>query len=156
MTDQPLEWLMEQPAASLILAAYAEREAQLPKRPSKLALAATNAAATAESPIVPAGEAESAAESDEPANEADNADAWIPRVSAIEGVESGALSQLHGGLIARGLLKYELFGRTIGMRYRLTPEGRRAAEIAPSTLPVAAAEEGPVENEAGDKEAVAA
>jgi len=148
MTDQPLEWLKEQPAAGLILAAYAEREAQLPKRPSKPAPAATAAAAaTVESPAIPTGEAEPAAESDELANESDNAEAWIPRLSSVEGIESAALSQLHGGLIALGLLKYELFGRTIGMRYRLTPEGRRAAEraLAPAE---AVAEEAAVEVQA--------
>lgn len=127
MTDQPTDWLQEQPTATLILAAYADREALLPKRTIRRA-------ETAEVPVVPAGESEPAAEAETPANEEENADAWIPRVSAVEGVEPSALSQLHGGLIARGFLKYELFGRTIGMRYRLTPEGRRAAEMASAVV----------------------
>jgi hypothetical protein len=121
MTDQPLDWLTEQPAATLILAAYADLEAQLPKRSPRRADAA-------EIPVVPTGENEPPAESEAAANDEENAEAWIPRISTVEGVESTVLSQLHGGLIARGYLKYELFGRQIGMRYRLTPEGRRAAE----------------------------
>ena len=129
MTDQPLDWLKEQPTATLILAAYADREAQLPRRPTRRAEAV-------EVPVVPAGEAEPAAEPTADANEEENADAWIPRVTSIEGVETSVLSQLHGGLIARGLLKFELFGRQLGMRYRLTPEGRRAAESSTSIEPL--------------------
>jgi hypothetical protein len=126
MTDQPLDWLTEQPAATLILVAYAAREAQLPKRP-------TRRAPTADVPVVPSGETESASEVEVAGNEEENADAWVPRVTSIEGIEASVLSQLHGGLIARGYLKYELFGRQLGMRYRLTPEGRRAAE-APAAI----------------------
>lgn len=128
MTDQPLDWLKEQPTATLILAAYAAREAQLPKRPARRS-------ETAEVPVVPAGETEPAGEP-VTANEEENADAWVPRVTTIDGVEPAILSQLHGGLIARGYLKYELFGRQIGMRYRLTPEGRRAAESPTTAEPV--------------------
>ncbi|HVJ68131.1 MAG TPA: hypothetical protein VM510_09120 [Caulifigura sp.] len=124
MTDQHTDWLQEQPAAAAILAAYAEREALLPKRPARSA--ATSVAAT--EAVVTAGEAEPAAGQDNSADEAENADAWVPRIAAVEGLEAAQLSQLHGGLIARGYLKYELFGRQIGMRYRLTPEGRRAAD----------------------------
>jgi hypothetical protein len=130
MTDQPLDWLTEQPAATLILAAYAAREAQLPKRP-------TRRAETAEIPVVPTGETEQASEP-VAANEEENADAWVARVASVDGVEPAVLSQLHGGLIARGYLKYELFGRQLGMRYRLTPEGRRAAESPTAVEPAVA------------------
>lgn len=132
MTDQHQDWLKEQPAAVLILAGYAEREALLPKR-------APRQAATAAVPVAPVGETETPAEGDEPASEAENADSWVPRVTSLDGVDSVLLSLLHGGLIARGLLKYELFGRQLGVRYRLTPDGRRAAEpatTAPAETPV--------------------
>jgi hypothetical protein len=125
MTDQPLEWLKEQPAATLILAAYLDREARLPKRPARRI-------ESAEVPAVAAGETEPASDAAALVNEEENAEAWVPRVTSIEGIEPSTLSQLHGGLIARGLLKYELFGRHLGMRYRLTPEGRRAAEAVPA------------------------
>jgi hypothetical protein len=128
MTDQTLDWLQEQPTATLILAAYAAREALLPKRTPRQA-------PPADAPVVPIGEADSFAAPEAAASDEENADAWIPRVTTVEGIEPGTLSQLHGGLIARGYLKYELFGRTIGMRYRLTPEGRRAAETSVAQPP---------------------
>ncbi len=126
MTDQHQDWLKEQPAAVLILAGYAEREALLPKRVARQA-------ATAAVPVVSVGENETPADGDETVSEAENADSWVPRVTLLEGVDSVLLSQLHGGLIARGLLKYELFGRQFGVRYRLTPDGRRAAEPGATT-----------------------
>ena len=140
MTDQNSEWLTEQPAATLLLAAYVEREAQLPKRPARTAAAtATAAGAVVEAspvePTPPAAGTEPAAADENAADEAENADAWCARVTALEGVEVEQLSQLHGGLIARGYLKYELFGRQLGMRYRLTPDGRRAAETTPTAAP---------------------
>ncbi|HVJ84109.1 MAG TPA: hypothetical protein VM452_00620 [Caulifigura sp.] len=138
MTDQNSEWLTEQPAATLLLAAYVEREAQLPKRPARTAVAAATAAASPIEPPPPAVETEPAAPDENAADEAENADAWCARVTALEGVDAEKLSQLHGGLIARGYLKYELFGRQLGLRYRLTPDGRRAAESTPTTAPLTA------------------
>ncbi len=123
MTDQTQDWLQEQPAATLILAAYSRKEAQLPKRSHRADTAATPEAA------VPA---EAVADAEDAASEAENAEAWVPRIGAVEGVDAAVLSTLHGGLIARGYLKYELFVRQGGLRYRLTPEGRKAAEAAAS------------------------
>jgi len=134
MTDQTLDWLQEQPAATLILAAYAAREAQLPKRAPRR----TEAAETPAEPVSESGpppESVPAPDVEAGANDEENADAWVARISSVDGVETSILSQLHGGLIARGYLKYELFGRQLGLRYRLTPEGRRAAETA---VPVSA------------------
>ncbi len=60
---------------------------------------------------------------------------WIPRLRAVEGISEGRLGPLHGKLIALGLLKFQLTGRTTGILYRLSPEGRaelkRPAESAP-------------------------
>jgi hypothetical protein len=49
---------------------------------------------------------------------------WVPRLTDVEAVPREALPALHGKLIALGLLRFELFGRAHGMRYRLSPEGR--------------------------------
>ena len=125
MTDHHHDWLTEQPAAVTLLAAYAERESLLPRRTSR----AETAVAVATGPV---SEADPSSDAEPAANEAENADAWIPRLRVIEGVDSALLSPLHGGLIARGLLKCELFGRQHGMRYRLTPDGRRAVDTAAS------------------------
>lgn len=56
--------------------------------------------------------------------EADDDDGWIPRLRELPGVAAERLSPLHGQLIAHGLLKFNLLGRTAGVGYRLTPEGR--------------------------------
>jgi hypothetical protein len=125
MTDQHLDWLKEQPAAILLLEAYARLEAALPRRPSKLGKAEPL-------PTAP----EPTADNDS-AEEADDAECWIPRLKSLEGVDPDVVSQLHGGLIARGLLKFEVFGRQLGMRYRLTPDGRKAAESAPAAAAAA-------------------
>lgn len=48
-------------------------------------------------------------------------------MTGLEGVESAALSRLHGTLIALGFLKFELSGKA-GMQYQLTPLGRHTLE----------------------------
>jgi hypothetical protein len=130
MTDQPLEWLKEQPAGLALLAAYARHEADCPRRPRP--------AESADPPV------DAAADSD-PEFEAD-ASHWIPRLTAVENVDPASLPSLHGRLIALGLLKFELFGRTGGMRYRLSTAGRQTLATAtethsietPTELPAAA------------------
>lgn len=61
-------------------------------------------------------------DSDEPFTE--SAIGWIPRLRAVDGISEGRLGPLHGKLIALGLLKFQLTGRTSGILYRLSPEGR--------------------------------
>ncbi len=63
-------------------------------------------------------------EAEEPAS------GWVSRVSALEGVAAEEMSPLHGRLIALGHLKFQLVDRQVGLRYRLTPEGRRALALA--------------------------
>jgi hypothetical protein len=52
---------------------------------------------------------------------------WLPRTAGIAGVDPARLSGLHGKLIALGLLKFEISGKT-GMQYQLTPSGRKMLE----------------------------
>jgi hypothetical protein len=59
-------------------------------------------------------------------------DPWVPRIRALDAVEGEELSQLHGRLIALGLLKFELGGRTSGMSYQVSPLGVRALSGPPS------------------------
>ena len=54
------------------------------------------------------------------------ADGWVPRPSEFQGIETSQLSSIHGKLIAFGFLKFDVSGRDVGVRYQLTPEGRRA------------------------------
>jgi hypothetical protein len=53
---------------------------------------------------------------------------WLERVMSVEGVEDGQLPKLHGKLIALGFLKFQLAGRSEGVRYQITPDGVRALD----------------------------
>ena len=55
-------------------------------------------------------------------------DGWLPRLSALNGMDSAGLSTVHGRLIALGFLKFQVGGRTVGLQYQLAPEGRHALE----------------------------
>ncbi len=55
---------------------------------------------------------------------------WIPRIRTLSDVGGEQLSQLHGKLIAVGLLKFELGGRTSGMSYQLSSLGIRALSVS--------------------------
>ena len=55
-------------------------------------------------------------------------DGWLPRLRTIEGIEGEALSRVHGRLIALGFLKFELLSREVGMRYQVSPLGKRTLE----------------------------
>lgn len=51
---------------------------------------------------------------------------WLDRVLTVPGVESSALTQVHGYLIAEGLIRFEFGGRSKGLQYQLSPPGRDA------------------------------
>ena len=55
-------------------------------------------------------------------------DGWLPRLAALDGLDSPALSTVHGRLIALGFLRFQVGGRTVGLQYQLAPEGRQALE----------------------------
>lgn len=55
-----------------------------------------------------------------------NETGWVPRTIGVEGVAVDRLSAIHGKLIALGMLKFDLAGRTEGVVYQLTPLGRQA------------------------------
>ena len=50
------------------------------------------------------------------------------RVTAVEGVRDERLPRIHGKLIALGFLKFELAGRTAGVRYQISRLGLQAIE----------------------------
>ncbi len=56
--------------------------------------------------------------------EAEEETGWIPRVRELPGIAAERLAPLHGQLIAHGLLKFNLLGRSQGVGYRVTGEGR--------------------------------
>jgi hypothetical protein len=53
---------------------------------------------------------------------------WVPRLDAVANVPEGRLAPIHGKLIALGLLRFQLLGRTAGVVYRLTTEARQSLE----------------------------
>lgn len=64
-------------------------------------------------------------------------DGWVTRVRNVEGVPDEELSELHGWLIAHGLLKIELAGRKEGVRYRLSGTGKEQLARGESELTAA-------------------
>jgi hypothetical protein len=111
MTDHPLEWLKDQPAAVALLVSYSQLEelarATAPRKPPA-------------APVI---------ESDDPVDSAESEDdsaTWIPRITTLPDVQRSDMPAIHGRLIALGLLKFELFGKSGGIRYRLSTLGRKA------------------------------
>jgi hypothetical protein len=124
MMDQPLDWLKEQPAGLALLSEYARQEAACPPRTR---------------PAEPA--AVEAPESVDPCDEEESSASWIPRLMRVEGIESASMPALHGRLIALGLLKFEFFAKSGGMKYRLSTQGRQFVSERP--VAVVADETGP-------------
>jgi hypothetical protein len=61
--------------------------------------------------------------------------AWVPRIESIPDFDPALLSPVHGKLIALGLLKFDLDGKSGGIQYQLTPLGRNAL-LAPGERPI--------------------
>lgn len=55
-------------------------------------------------------------------------DGWLERIDQLEGLEKEDLVRAHGELIARGFLKFEIAGSSIGLRYKVSPAGKQALE----------------------------
>lgn len=57
-------------------------------------------------------------------------DGWMERINSLPGLTGELLTQLHGQLIAMGFLKFEIAGRSVGLRYQISTKGKRALEQA--------------------------
>lgn len=57
-------------------------------------------------------------------------DGWLERIDRLEDVASDELTRLHGQLIAMGFLKFEISGRSVGLKYRISTRGKNALERA--------------------------
>jgi hypothetical protein len=51
---------------------------------------------------------------------------WLDRILEVPGVERSALTSIHGFLIAQGLIKFEFTGRSVGLQYQLSTNGRES------------------------------
>ncbi len=55
-------------------------------------------------------------------------DGWAVRLVDVDGIKAEHMPRIHGKLIALGLLKFQLSGRTSGVRYQLSYEGKRTLQ----------------------------
>lgn len=51
---------------------------------------------------------------------------WLDRIIEVPGVDKAALTSIHGFLIAQGLIKFEFTGRSVGLQYQLSQQGRES------------------------------
>lgn len=55
-------------------------------------------------------------------------DGWLDRLTSASEIDAEQLTQIHGELIALGMLKFELTNRETGLRYRISDRGRATLE----------------------------
>ncbi len=51
---------------------------------------------------------------------------WLDRIQDVPGIETSSLTAIHGFLIAQGLIKFEFTGRSVGLQYQLSTQGRES------------------------------
>lgn len=51
---------------------------------------------------------------------------WLDRIQNVPGIETSSLTSIHGFLIAQGLIRFEFTGRSVGLQYQLSPQGRES------------------------------
>jgi len=57
-------------------------------------------------------------------------DGWLERIDSLPELTADELTQQHGQLIALGFLKFEITGRSVGLRYQISPRGKQALDRA--------------------------
>ena len=51
---------------------------------------------------------------------------WLDRIQDVPGIETSSLTSIHGFLIAQGLIRFEFTGRSVGLQYQLSTQGRES------------------------------
>ena len=51
---------------------------------------------------------------------------WLDRIQNVPGIETSSLTGIHGFLIAQGLIRFEFTGRSVGLQYQLSTQGRES------------------------------
>ena len=51
---------------------------------------------------------------------------WLDRIQNLPGIETSSLTSIHGFLIAQGLIRFEFTGRSVGLQYQLSTQGRES------------------------------
>lgn len=53
---------------------------------------------------------------------------WLDRIDQMPGMDARELTVIHGFLIAQGMLKFEITGRSAGLQYQISTIGRDALQ----------------------------
>ncbi|AMV16566.1 hypothetical protein VT03_01670 [Planctomyces sp. SH-PL14] len=131
MFDDVPALMTANPAWGLVLAAYRTLEDELPPAPKAKKDAAPSEPVAALAVVVsePAGE-QSAPAFEEAGDETESLVGWFDRIREVAGVDAAILSQVHGRLIAHGLLKCEIGQRSSGLVYKISTAGKTALKTA--------------------------
>ena len=136
MSDLELELVSENPSWIAVLKAYQKAQEELAERQAAKSAQAEKSATELAARIGSAATVEGAVSvwSDESdmTGEVENlasapkkrASRWVQRISHVATIGRVELSKIHGQLIAYGLLKCDLAGRSDGMVYQLTSSGK--------------------------------
>lgn len=135
----------------LVMQVYAER--------ASVASAVAKSNAKAAAKAAKAAQAEQAAEDGESVDAEPEArpktipvtsefDGWLERIDSLDDFDAQELTRVHGQLIALGFLKFEISGRSVGLRYKISTRGKNALERAVAIAARVAAGENTEEIEA--------
>ncbi len=72
---------------------------------------------------------------------------WLNRVQTCGELTAAQLTAVHGSLIARGMLRFELVSRTAGLQYRISDLGREILRRQNTVLPEPNASDDPSDND---------
>ena len=130
MSDLELELVSENPSWIAVLKAYQKAQEELAER--QAAKSATELAARIGSAATVEGAVSVRSDESDMTGEVENlasapkkrASRWVQRISHVATIDRVELSKIHGQLIAYGLLKCNLAGRSDGMVYQLTSSGK--------------------------------
>ena len=139
MIDLELELVSENPSWIVVLKAYQTALEELAAQQAETAAKSAQAEKSTSDPDVANG-SETSLDDAQPARSDEitavgelanpgkipkkRASRWVQRITRLPGIEAAELSKIHGRLIAYDLLKCDLAGRSDGMVYQLTSDGK--------------------------------
>jgi hypothetical protein len=116
-----------------VMRVYVEREdvaRVAAKAAAKEAAKATRSKEEAASDEESPSAIEAAADSFDSFDSFDGFDGWLDRIDQMPEFSADELTRQHGQLIALGFLQFEISGRSVGLRYKISTRGRKAMDRA--------------------------
>ncbi len=110
-----------------VMRVYVERE-DVARVTAKAA--AKEAAKATRSKEEAASDEESPSAIEAAADSFDSFDGWLDRIDQMPEFSADELTRQHGQLIALGFLQFEISGRSVGLRYKISTRGRKAMDRA--------------------------